>query len=1199
MEKLGFCGKTEIRELLDGRKLLKVFFPKVDRQKVLKFLREMDLGMVISPMPIIESAQDSQSALSLMVGSEGEAIRLAKDLKAAGMDTEVEMAGGRVKLLHINGVVGQVGQALDRTLVKKVGADKDEGIKKEITHGEGVMAEQFITSDVFAKMPHLGPCSYLVIDQRQLELWDEGMAAKILKLLDTYSKNDNYYFNFDTAGNLVTAAFQERSIGGIVQLAHSLGKINGEKTHMLIGKGRISQNSMDSLVMDGYLPREDLEKWREIGERRRGMYCTQGDIRRIVGSRDATSVQIRPVETKEGVFYKILTKRKNSLKAGRGPDQMIGFEKEMERMSELLAVGNPTKLILLEGEAGAGKSRLCEEVTKNIPNRMVITMDPAGRNIPGFSLANFADQIANFLQVNGALMVERPALVALLNEYLAKDENEKLHEVSTFGGVTESFCTIALHFLSDKLPDMIMVFDDVHHIDRYSERRVIQIIDDFINNSPNPTKLVISKRPEARYASPVQEEFLEQTKLKAKICLFEDDPNKPGETRLLLNFSNRDTARRYVFHSLPDDRRMNLSANTEKTLGDWAEKLGEKARTPFEMTSFLNYLKADMEENFIFQGDFIGLSRSGYEKLENYCLQDDLLVYHLGKIHELLNTSTQEGMEKLEVLQMIALLGTKVASAKQLTKLLNVTCGMEEAKARNILDELNGMGFLKSSEHDTEVDDTVIKISYYAIWHENLRDMLLNSTMMEEKRSAMAYRLSENLGQFSWDISQFQQFSIRHYAASGRVATDQKFWEEYTKFAGEVLDLTDERKQYALGYEISSAILDNLKGLEVTNKQGRASREGALSKALLNLINGEEIDANLQGILERALFSMADNAYYLGKFDRVYEVARLAEQIYKDAEKASERQKFLKIGFNAAVAEVNTAKLKYFYGKLDLGALTPDEKTLFEMKFKYRSGDNSAARKMAAEARESQKIPAEILRMCLRIEMEEILDQIADSGVDYDVQLCGLDLTPSQEGKLKTISKEVKNFREAVYGMEGRTGKGSTDRLKLSPIDELQLLDLEGQCAALLRDYEQAKKMFSEYYRLSRMLDIAPEALRAAKQKGDVEVIQALAVLDKVKQRQLGDDIVYFRRLAEIDVKLQQNIVYRRLLREAIETYTEDGLKLALLTRNKEYLKLLSAQRLRALCIFLGSHKRDEGAVDENGQTFIYDELKKSHTELR
>jgi len=315
------------------------------------------------------------------------------------------------------------------------------------------------------------------------------------------------------------------------------------------------------------------------------------------------------------------------------------------------------------------------------------------------------------------------------------------------------------------------------------------------------------------------------------------------------------------------------------------------------------------------------------------------------------------------------------------------------------------------------------------------------------------------------------------------------------------------------------------------------------------MVSGQKVPDKLFWLIINGLMAIAENGFLTGQFEVVYKAAKVAESIQEHFNLTDiELPQFYKIAYNSAYAHINNKQLEYFYACVNHCDLNDLEKNVIDLKYFYRKQDFEACKKIIAVYKNESEddIPAEITRLRIRIELEDILEELRQDGFDGDVGLSGLDMNEKQRAKVVSLNEETIRLREIFEGNRGSI----SSKKKLNPVDELHLLDIEAQLASLVGNNQEAIRTYGESWRIAMQMDIPKEAARAAKQKGDAEIIYALVY----KMWNEGE------------------MFYRQHIKNAIQTYSEDGLSVAETLPDKSWKFFLSVQRLRALCLLLESY---------------------------
>ena len=769
---LGFKGGVEVRELEGEMRAVNFSVPAVQARQVESHLVKGGYYKPLSRKPVIASASDQNLRLTGLIPN-------VFALKSLGDSLEdFHYSEKQAKILSLDGALGIIGENW-----------RSDWQNVDHNGNENMLWESQDESDKLTIDNRLGPCSYLTVDLRMVDNKSPEMMRRVLAHLSFLNKSADFVVNFDGFGNLVILALNERSVGILTQWAATLEKIIGKPIHCFIGKGEIQREDDQFLNVKGYLEEPYNRGWRSLAESKAGIYTLIEHLEQIRGGRDETAVELKEVE-ETGMFKRVEMDRRNILKTGRGPERLIGYVAEINALREALDPNNENRLIIVEGQAGTGKSRLIDEAVDKIDQKLVISMDPAGRNIPGYSLVNLLDQVANFIKNNRQISESTEGITKYLANYLqefsTKDEDEKLAEVNNFGGVAATMCANALLQIVDMLPELVVVIDDVHHIDRYSDGQIMGIINQFVEDQTGQAKIIMARRPEERYASLEQENLLRKTKNKCAISLHHQD----GSPKL--DFSDPELAREYAFYSLPEKLRLNKSDSNEKWLGDWVETLGQSATTPFEMSSFIHSLLDDVDGNFLVQKDLLELTAQGYERIASI-KGNDLLVYHLERMREQLSPT------ELEALQAIAMLGQKMAMEEQLLIMLEKCLGMSEFEAQMAIEALVAKNYLVIEEEEVIGLPDDQRVAAYRIWHENIRDIALNNSLDPAGKASLAEKLLGGIDELS-NISNLQHFEILSFAADNKTLAEIDFWEKYSLTACEGLARSKRTEQYNQGY---------------------------------------------------------------------------------------------------------------------------------------------------------------------------------------------------------------------------------------------------------------------------------------------------------------------------------------------------------------------------------------------------------------
>lgn len=1128
LEMIGFSEPVEIRELPQGFRVLKIEYPLFEQQRLLESLENSGLARPLSMTPVIRNPQEKLGSIQTLITSPSSLGHLRLRSRADGLHLRLSMAANHTSVLFLQGAASG--------LCPELFAPGKQNISGNIDFNPDAAplipwAESQTTSSLPQSLtvPRLGFCSYAIFDinTRQPDLnWPE-----LLKHLAVLSRSTDFSYCFDQIGNLVIIALNERAIGRLSLWSDSLKKITFTPPHLFLGKGEVTSSDEQNLVVAGYLPRAELERFHLMGQKAPDIYSTEKVLASIKGDRDETIVSLEQRSFAEGLVAIDVEKQVN-FHVGGGPDRLIGYRDEFKQLVGALEEKEKTRLIFLEGEAGTGKSRLINDVSHTTSNVIKISIDPAGRNIAGFSLADFADQIGVHLREK--LSVDRsdlpPSVVNLL-EFAEKSENEKLMEANKYTETLCFYCLRTLEYLAEHLGACTVLLDDAHHIDRYSDGHLMNLIGELLESEQGHAKVVLMRRPEARYASIHQDNLQQRITDRKTVSLHKADG------RPKLDFSEPELAEEYIFYSLPTEVRTNPNDGLNRMLGGWASELGAIASTPFELTSYLQEIVSDIPRYLLIQKDHVELTREGAEKISKI-QGKDMVVYHLERMREQLAPDT------LKLLQVFALIGQKVASEETLIEFMEAAFDFPPLATEGYLQELEEKGYLVGQDVILPIDDFSGDIyeTHYSIWHENIRDIVLNYTMDQPTKEDLATRVYQTSLHTSL-ISDNQKFSILHYAANAKSREDSPFWNDYIAWGSRALEDADAYHLYGQGYAVASLILQDME-LE-------QAKENTVVSSLLDMMDGYEVEPSMARFTIKSLLALVQNGYYLGQFSKVYQSIAIAEKIVeRSPEVPVDLPQFFQLGFDTAYAQINKEKLKYFQEKLKSDGQNRQQQDLNTLKFAYRQGQYQQCQNVFETFPEDQLLPAEVERLKMRIDLENIINELGLAGIDGDAVLSGMDLSPEQLESVERLQKKLLQFKERLTSQDHHDSVPQ----RLNPVDELHVLDIEAQLSALSGQYDQSIRRFGESWRVAMQMDIPQEAVRAAKQKGDVEVFRALLSRPNAKSK----------------------LFYRQALKGAVYTYSEDGLKIADKFDDQTWKFYLTIQRLRANCLLLLTYDEKE-----------------------
>lgn len=1159
-EVIGIDRLPRISTIPGSARILRVEYPLAMQEQVLAALDQNNAVKKISSLPPLRSPSDRFGMTQVLV-TDPSSLKDLIAVTADEMSVKTSLSYENTPVILVNGCAYPLyldflddPRHLSRTFSDLPVANE---IASPNAHNEIIPTVSKYPPETPEYKIRLGPCSYLAMNTGVFA--EEKMAKEVLDHLAVLTQSKDFVVDFDQMGNMVLLALQERAAGRLLLWASGLKKMAGSKAHMLFGKGKIVTADDHNLVIDNYLTPRGNAYFQALGTEMPDLYSTGYYLDQMKGTRDLTLARIENRETRKG-FIPINVIKRVDFAAGGGPERLIGYQDELAEIGSGLKPASREKLIFVEGSAGTGKSRIIHEVTDEQPNVVKISIDPAGRNITGFSLVDFAAQLGDDIKARYQAGQVVPQRIRLLLSFNDRSENDKLLEANKSPETVCVYCQEALSFLEKEIGPFTIVVDDIHHNDRLSDGYMMDLLEDYLTKEDTFSKAVLLRRPESRYASAAQENLKISVGNVTTVSLHDQDG------RPKLDFSDRAVAAEYVLYSLPKEIRTNPETGESRAIGDWVLELGNRCKTPFEMTSYLQEIVAHISEYLIVDKEKIELTTKGREKMHK-SLGQEMIIYHLERIREQLET------ESLKVLQTFALVGFNYSFREYLERFMTLAFGYPVEKTGGILQELQEKGYLTAERkvlYSGESDDDMEPITSYRIWHENLRDIVLQYTMDDKGREEIATRVYQAAAELKL-VSDDQIFSIMHYAARNKDINEEGFWADYMNYGNRTLQNAKKNNLYAQGYNVATMILEELQAEEKTSPE----EPSTIVKALTDLTYGEEPPEGFRAFIIDTLKAIAHHGYYTGEMEKVHEAISVMEKIQEQF--SSENigtADLIEVGYDAAYFQADRKKLLEYFKKMQEVGIDEAKLKIFTLRTAYLHRQTDECIRIIDSYGE-EELPLEVERLKYRIKLQSIYLELLKSGIDGDAAYSGLDLTPEHTRRVWEVRTAMSDFRQKFAAA---SKDESTTRKRNHPIMELSLLDIEGDAAAFLGIYSQAIKCFSEIWRLAMQMEIPRQALFAAKRKGDLEVMQA----------------VVFEHAGK-------NIDSQRFLKSAIFTYTEEGHNVAKKMTDKIWLDLFHIQRLRAISMYLetiigqeddsdwnnGDHKQELEKIIEMGLSDI------------
>ncbi len=993
-------------------------------------------------------------------------------------------------------------------------------------------------------IPREGACTYLMIDQNLLQeqIGKSPRAKALLSELGLIARSPDFYIT-SYNGYLIVMALAERS-GSLKGMAKRIFKAV-PLAKMFVGKGEIQHHGPKNFTIEGFPQTDARQGMTALNE---GIYIDPETTRHRDGSLD--EVETKPTDNPR--WLKMLSYRpKVSLRVG-GPDKLVGYETQYEELVKGIT-DDQTKLMVVRGTAGMGKSRLIEEALSEdtVPSKIICSLDPSGKNIPGFGLMTIAEQISDqFTQYaetsSQTELLNHPSARALLN-YISGSQKEKLEMAQRNPAKLEEDCFNVLQLLNTgKTP---LVVDDVHHADRFSMQYITSLVERYLSQTDG--KAILSMRPEEMYQPKAVESLITRTGVSSDVKQL----SVGG-----LDFSRDFIAREFVFHSLPKEIRQ-TPAGTDRTLGPWYEELGRIAgRSPFVMKTLMDEILSDTENNLIIEGEAIVLKREVLERIQTIKSKSDLGSYYTERLERVPPNSRK-------FLQCLALMGGR-ATMRQVTafsiQMLGVT---DQTSLATITTPLTDGRYLSSpSKTKAGSEETTIQLQ-----HETMAELIIGSLSPEEK-----LELSKSLyAIFREDRATHPdtKFALMHTVASSPVAPDVEdlVWGVgYGPLIDEALKDAKQRNAVGKAYAMAETIL---------GENGCPT----IIKAVADLQTPEtNVPDAIKKIAIQTLFAKAESAVYIGRFDEVERSVAILEAIENAHPGSINMQEAYLLLFEKAYiqAEDDSKELERIYEeKLQNGrSLSPALKAVAEIKLAYRRNniaevallytealpvlnalnvDHKRRQTTVPEAQRSPhpsymeafrlhhvRGPAENLRRSIRRKNRQIIDD--------DVLLQPGAIEKTHMPALLEITGKLREIEEA------RTA----NPLLFNGYSELSLRGEAATLAAVTGKYDQAVNILAESWRQAEQMDMHQRAARNAKLMGDIHVIQGISIIEKSPTA------------SEDGKTSQRTTLVRSHLLKAIDVYSNEGMiSLAQVDKDEFYQAAMRIQRLRAIGLLCNSYE--------------------------
>lgn len=1003
------------------------------------------------------------------------------------------------------------------------------------------------------KWPRKGECVYMAIDTTLFlegeDLQHDLLMKKLILKISALAESNKFHVISKDGFLIVLNTNAQKAGDSLVAMAMDLQRASKNQNKILIGKADVEHKAetfevnglpgadqfkiMAGAEIPGTYLSTDIYERDEDDQNKGVLHGRIGGLNRY----ETDAIQFLGGDMEAVRIDKVISKV--SLHVG-GPDRMIGFEDKLAEVNDALS-DEESNLILLKGHAGMGKSRLLSEVLKDNPDTIVLSMDsfgskdnsadkdevePLGSKINGHSMVSVFNQVMEYVKNN---FVDSDDLKLSEALSLAEQPDEQKLSMAQKNPVKfTEYIVKALEFLRSQNGELKIILDDAHYIDRHSDGHLMGMFSRMLMDDEklgrNKTKVILSMRPEERYESEAQK-ALEETW---------QDRSRTVDVKGL-KFSDPEIAHDFIYYSLPKELR-------GFKLGDWYKDLGKQAGDmPLAMTAFMDEILDAYntgEPSLKEVRGIIQIDNNLLRKLLEGNIGGDLPKHYNDKLDKLTG-------EQRRFMNYLALLGGNV--------------GRENANLQKIK-ALSGIGTADTDELQDRKYINLRPDGQFEIAHPLFRQTIVRGLDINQKID-----LSMELFEFFKDdklIHPDIKISILHNVALAKSPTDSKFWKMYLKELSGAFDRSDSAKLYVTGYGTAMSALGE--------EAGKGASSSTIGWLISQMTEGQEVSEEVAQIIIKSLFSKAENGVMIGKFEEVKNSVGKIEEIYGKnpalVGKLLAEKKIQSIGDARAIlfegAYITKEMLeiedpsspngkrkipmaqKIFEDKIENDPTIPEgRKMVLKLKTLYRmrkpvdtvANDKTNDKQLRTLNNPDssdywQYIEAGFIRDCAS--PYDLVRTEIENRVDEDVMMQPNAITPEQRTELTRIKGNIEQYK----------GIKKNNPNAFTPLTEMFLLDMDAGVNAFLGNHEEAEKIYSEYWRQATQVEMFHEAARAAKLKGDIQVVQALSKsrLDKGK------------------------------LKKAIETYSEEGIRpIKRVSENYQYHFTLRVQRLRAYGLLL------------------------------
>ncbi len=1120
---------------------------KLKREDLPRFQEIMNDHAIQCNSEFLGNNEDEEINLTYIIPSSESIKKIIRTLKKHSIDSSINLAEYQTLILSINNqnpisLHNLLNNSFEDKQNKAIDIDEVELAIHSHTSPLEPINETFNTS--FAtptslyraqlaskrpeKLPRQGHCVYMMINQDMFEKQSED-DINLKRLINELSliKDSNNFFITSYNGYLTIIDTAERGGASLTAMASRIYR-HIPHAQIFLGDGEI-EHSQNQFSIKNFPNITERNSWQKMTN---AIYMTENFTELITDPNKRASalceIEYRPL-MKEQLSKLLSFRAKPTLKIG-GPDRLIGYTDEHNALLSQMTDGK-TKLVILKGGAGMGKSRITDEVLKQLPSSIICSLDPSGERTTGFGLMTIAEQINDKLRNDTDL--SDTAEAKALENYDKQPQKIKLRYAEKKPEKLLQLCSNAIKIMNHgKTP---LVIDDLHHTDRFSLPYITKLVQSHLLQYD--AKAIILLRPEEIY----EPQALKT--LSTKMQTMYSKTKSVSEIELHgLDFENDEKlAHDFVYYSLP------IEIRTGKNLGSWHKELAKIAKQqPFVLKSLMDGILEDTENNLDYSAEVIQLKKSAEDTLQDiFEGKSDLKTYYQERLQKL-------NPNALLFLQCISLMGGKVSTeqgniiAKKISGLIKKK-DLKTAVARLI----KGGYLVKNNDN-------------WQLQHDTTLDIVVDSIPNLEKQINLAGQLHQNF-KHNTDLHPDIRFNLANNIANHQKAPsiDNNFWTEYIMIARQCLIEAKNLNSIGRGYNVSSKVLDSKQNSTIPSIVELLSQTGRSEEK-------EEIPTEIKSLIILSLYSNAENAMYLGRFDETDKNIEILENIYKHSiEDGTNLDKIYLLAFQKAYLQRDLENMKKIFEEKIQNNPTVSEsaKIIAEIKIKFRERKYKEASDIFYQKRavlddsnkeykdihgSTQPEFMEALRLAAARCPFELIRNTLKQNLDEDIEI--------QPGTISApIARQLLEIKDHLESLKRTQNENP---FIFNKYEELALLEQIGLINAYLGNYDTTIESLHEAWRQSDQMEIHEQAARVAKFKGDIQVMQGISIIEKTPNPM------------EAGQTAPRESFNRQALLAAIKTYSEQGiLSVSNMDKTSFYPLAMRIQRIRAVGLLAISYK--------------------------